>query len=71
MHAACCPARHPDLFPAGGVAAQTARSVEIIELLLANGAEVSARSYDGLTACEYAELAFDPFSGEVRPLVCQ
>lgn len=71
MHAACCPARNTDLFSAGGVAAQTARSVETIQLLLANGAEVSARSYDGLTACEYAELAFDPFSGEVRPLVCQ
>lgn len=70
MHAACCQAWHPELLRTGGIEAQTGRSVEMIELLLAHGADPSVRSHDGLTACEYAELAFDPFKERVRPLVC-
>ena len=42
----------------------------MIELLLENGANLSARSYDGLTAREYAELAYDPFYRKIRTPVC-
>ncbi len=70
MHAACCQARHPELLRTGGIEAQTARGVEMIGLLLANGAEVSARSHDGLTACAYAEPASDTFSQKIQTLVC-
>ena len=54
----------------GGIEAQTARGVEMIGLLLANRAEVSARSHDGLTACAYAEPASDTFSQKIQTLVC-
>ena len=70
MHAACCQARHLELMRTGGVEAQTARSAEMIELLLANGAQAPARSHDGLTARDYAGLASDHFLGEASPLVC-
>ena len=70
MLAACCPARAPELIRAGDSDVRAKRSVEIIELLLANGADPSVRSHDGLPACEYAGLASELCSNEVRPLVC-
>ena len=39
--------RHPEPLRTGFVWAQTARIVEMIKLLITDGAEISARSHDG------------------------
>ena len=70
MLAACCAVRNPEVLRTDGSDALAERNAEIIELLLANGADPSVRSHDGFTACEYAGLASEPFFKKVRPLVC-
>lgn len=70
IHAACCEVRNPELRRTGGSEGVTVRNVAVVELLLRHGADVSARSHDGLTACEYVELAYEPFRLEIQPLVC-
>ena len=42
--------RHSEPLRTGVVQAQTARNVEMIELFIADGAEISARSLDGKDA---------------------
>ena len=71
MHAACCGL--PNAMPQeAGTGYSAERNVAIINLLIqrGGGAGRPAPSFDGLTACDYAELSSPAIDG-IRPLVCQ